>query len=82
MDIRPLLFESKPHHAMAARRGTAEERTAERQGLIAGFEHRNYQIPRTGRAVIFLSRHRPANYGNTRKQPGFPYDVLSMVNCR
>lgn len=60
----------------------AEERVVEWQGLIAGFEHRNYLLPRTGRAVIFFSRHRPANYGDPWKQEGFAYDVLSMVNCR
>lgn len=56
-------------------------RVVERQGQIAGFEHRNYLLPETGRAVIFFSRHRPANYGDPWEGKGFAFDVLSKVNC-
>ena len=59
----------------------AETRVVERQGQIAGFEHRNYLLPESGRAVIFFSRHRPADYGDPWEGKGFAYDVLSMVNC-
>lgn len=59
-----------------------ETRIVERQGQIAGFEHRNYLLPESGRAVIFFSRHRPANYGDPWEGKGFAYDVLSKVNCR
>ena len=59
----------------------AATRVVERQGQIAGFEHRNYLLPETGRAVIFFSRHRPANYGDPWEGKGFAYDVLSKVNC-
>ena len=59
----------------------AETRIVERQGQIAGFEHRNYLLPESGRAVIFFSRHRPANYGDPWEGKGFAYDVLSKVNC-
>ena len=57
-------------------------RIVERQGQIAGFEHRNYLLPETGRAVIFFSRHRPANYGDPWEGKGFAYDLLSKVNCQ
>ena len=60
----------------------APTRIVERQGQIAGFEHRNYLLPETGRAVIFFSRHRPANYGDPWEGKGFAYDILSKVNCR
>lgn len=60
----------------------AETRIVERQGQIAGFEHRNYLLPETGRAVIIFSRHRPANYGDPWERKGFAYDILSKVNCR
>lgn len=59
-----------------------ETQVVERQGQIAGFEHRNYLLPGSGRAVIFFSRHRPADYGDPWEGKGFAYDVLSMVNCR
>lgn len=59
-----------------------ETRVVERQGQIAGFEHRNYLLPESGRAVIFFSRHRPAEYGDPWEGNGFAYDVLSQVECR
>ena len=60
---------------------TGVTRVVERQGQVAGFEHRNYLLPETGRAVIFFSRHRPANYGDPWEGKGFAYDILSKVNC-
>lgn len=63
--------------------GCADEtRIVERQGQIAGLEHRNYLLPESGRAVIFFSRHRPADFGDPWEGKGFAYDVLSKVNCR
>lgn len=59
----------------------AETRIVERQGQIAGFEHRNYLLPESGKAVIFFSRHRPASYGDPWEGKGFAYDILSKVNC-
>lgn len=59
-----------------------ETQVVERQGQIAGFEHRNYLLPASGRAVIFFSRHRPADYGDPWEGKGFAYDILSKVNCR
>jgi hypothetical protein len=53
----------------------------ERQGQIAGFELRNYLLPKTGRALILFNRHRPANYGDPWEGKGLAYDLLSIANC-
>ncbi len=58
-----------------------ETRVVERQGLIGGIEHRNFLFPEHGRAIIFFSRHRPADYGNLWEGKGFAHDVLSKVIC-
>lgn len=63
--------------------GCPEEiRVVERQGVIAGIELRNYLLPESGRAVIFFSRHRPADYGDPWEGKGFAFDVLSQVQCK
>jgi len=59
-----------------------EVRVVERQGLIAGIELRNYLLPESGRAVIFFSRHRPADYGDPWEAKGFAFDILSQVQCK
>ena len=57
-------------------------RVVERQGLIAGIEHRNYLLPESGRVLILFGRHRPVDYGDPWEGKGFAFDLLSAVACR
>lgn len=57
-------------------------RIVERQGLIAGIEHRNFILPESGRALIMFSRKYPTNLGDPWQGEGFAFDLLSSVACR
>lgn len=57
-------------------------RIVERQGLVAGIEHRNFLLPESGRALILFGRKKPAGYGDPWEGKGFAFDLLSAVACR
>jgi D-alanyl-D-alanine carboxypeptidase len=57
-------------------------RIVERQGLIAGIEHRNYLMPETGQALIMFSRKVPTGLGDPWEGKGLAFDLLSQVVCR
>jgi D-alanyl-D-alanine carboxypeptidase len=60
----------------------APVRIVERQGLIAGIEHRNFLMPETGRALILFSRKRPTGLGDPWEGKGLAFDLLSATVCR
>lgn len=57
-------------------------RVVERQGLVAGIEHRNFLMPETGRVLILFARKKPADYGDPWTGKGLAFDLLSTVACR